>query len=349
MKFGHFCLPTYQPEIDGSVGDYMRRWIDFLVWSEELGFDSLWANEHHFNGYGGIVPSTPLMLSALAQRTKRARIGTSVVVLPLHNPVEVAEQFAMVDLMSGGRVDLGIGRGFVSYDYQVFGIELEQGQARSTEGLEVILKAWADAPLTHYGTHFQFENVDVWPKPQQRPHPPVFVACTANPASFQWTGTHGLNLLTVAYGPGVQNLPELVTLYRNAWHVGDHPDGAWQINTHYQVVVAETSEEAKRLCVPAIQRYREAVQASQHAGARGALYPEPRTDYEYLVGEGRIISGTPDDCRQQLQAAQERVGFTSADCMFYWGGIPFDAARRSLELFAAKVMPALKSPALAPA
>jgi alkanesulfonate monooxygenase SsuD/methylene tetrahydromethanopterin reductase-like flavin-dependent oxidoreductase (luciferase family) len=342
LKFGHFCLPTYYRELDGDVGAYMRRWVDFLAFSEELGFDSLWANEHHFNGYGGIVPSPPIMLAALAQRTKRVRLGTSIIVLPLHNPVEIAEQFAMIDLMSGGRVDLGIGRGFVSYDYEVLGVPLEEGQARTTEGLEVILKAWADAPLTHHGTHFQFANVDVWPKPEQRPHPPVYIACTANPASFEWVARQGYNLLTVAWGPGIQNLPDLTQLYRTAWLEAGHPAGEWEISTHYQVVVAETSAEAKQLCVPAIQRYREAVQASQRAGGRAPMYPETRADYEYLLAEGRIISGTPDECRQQLRAAQARVGFTSADCMFYWGGIPFEAAQRSLQLFAAEVLPALR-------
>src|SRR5262249_54659524 len=119
LKFGHFCLPTYFPEVDGSVGAFMRRWIDLLACSEELGFDSVWANEHHFDPYGGIIPSTPIMLAALAQRTRRVRLGTSVVVLPLHNPVEVAEQLAMVDLMSQGRVEFGLGRGFVVADYEV--------------------------------------------------------------------------------------------------------------------------------------------------------------------------------------------------------------------------------------
>src|SRR5581483_7849946 len=164
------CLPTYFPEVDGDVGDYMRRWIGFLAGCDELGFDSLWCNEHHFNAYGGILPSTPMMLSALAQRTNRVMLGTSIVVLPLHNPIEVAEQFAMVDLMSGGRVALGIGRGFVTYDYEVHGVSYEESQARTTEGLEVILKAWQDGPFSHNGMFHRFEHVDVWPKPEQRPH-----------------------------------------------------------------------------------------------------------------------------------------------------------------------------------
>ena len=95
MKFGHFCLPTYFADVDGTVGQFTRRFVDFLAESEALGFDSLWANEHHFDAYGGIIPSPPIMLSALAQRTKRVRLGTSIIVLPLHNPIEIAEQMAI--------------------------------------------------------------------------------------------------------------------------------------------------------------------------------------------------------------------------------------------------------------
>jgi alkanesulfonate monooxygenase SsuD/methylene tetrahydromethanopterin reductase-like flavin-dependent oxidoreductase (luciferase family) len=337
VKFGHFCLPTYFPEVDGDVGDYMRRWIGFLASCDELGFDSLWCNEHHFNAYGGILPSTPMMLSALAQRTRRVMLGTSIVVLPLHNPIEVAEQFAMVDLMSGGRVALGVGRGFVTHDYEVHGIPYEESQARTTEGLEVILKAWQDGPFSHQGNFHRFEHVDVWPKPEQRPHPPIFVACTSSPKSFEWVGQQGYNLLTVAYGPGFQDVAQLNTIYRDAWLAAGHPANSWQINTHYQVVVAETSAEARAICQPALVRYRQAVLASQRAPV-----PEEPPDYDKLIATGRIISGTPDECTAQLRAVHEQLGFTCADVTFYWGGIPFDTARRSLDLFASEVMPRLR-------
>src|SRR6202021_2331707 len=130
MKFGHFCLPTFFPDVDGSVGLLMRRWLDLLGESEGLGFDSLWANEHLFIPYGGLFPPPPPLLAAPSQRTRHARLGTSIVVLPLHSPIEVAEQLAMVDLMSGGRVEFGIGRGFVEFDYDRLGVQREDSQER---------------------------------------------------------------------------------------------------------------------------------------------------------------------------------------------------------------------------
>ena len=205
MKFGHFCLPTFFPDVDGSVGVLMRRWIELLAESEALGFDSLWANEHHFDAYGGIIPSPPTILAALSQRTRHARLGTSIVVLPLHSPIEIAEQLAMVDLMSGGRVEFGIGRGFVEFDYDRLGVSREDSQGRMREQLEVILKAWGGEPFTHKGRFYTYENLEVWPRPEQRPHPPIWLSCSQTPASFEWAGSKGYSVLTVAYR-SVENL-----------------------------------------------------------------------------------------------------------------------------------------------
>src|SRR4051812_16096766 len=119
MQFGAYAMPSYRPEFGGTPGGFLRATVDHLASAEALGFDSVWVNEHHFHEYGGMMPSLPIMLSSLAQRTARVRLGSSVVVLPLHNPLEVAEQLAMVDLLSGGRVEFGIGRGFVTHDYDV--------------------------------------------------------------------------------------------------------------------------------------------------------------------------------------------------------------------------------------
>src|SRR4051794_28895520 len=122
MKFAAYAMPSYAPEFGLTQGEFMRATVDHLVSADALGFDSVWVNEHHFHQYGGLMPAVTTMLAALSQRTTHVRLGTSVVVLPLHHPIEIAEQLAMVDLMSNGRVDFGVGRGFVSHDYEVMGV-----------------------------------------------------------------------------------------------------------------------------------------------------------------------------------------------------------------------------------
>ena len=118
MKFAAYAMPSYHAEFGLTQGGFLRATLDLLVDAEALGFDSVWVNEHHFHQYGGMMPSLPTMLAALSQRTSRVRLGTSVVLLPLHNPLVVAEQLAMVDLMSNGRLEFGVGRGFVAHDYE---------------------------------------------------------------------------------------------------------------------------------------------------------------------------------------------------------------------------------------
>src|SRR5689334_305303 len=148
----------------------MRRLLDLLASAEPLGFDSIWLNEHHFDAWGGLLPSPPMLLAALSQRTSRVRLGTSIAVLGLHHPINVAEQIAMLDLMSNGRVDFGVGRGSEAYDYEAFGLEYEHAQTRTVEALEVILQAWSGKPVAHAGTHFHVPRVQVWPRPEQQPH-----------------------------------------------------------------------------------------------------------------------------------------------------------------------------------
>src|ERR1051326_3621486 len=115
-------------------------------------------------------PALPTMLAALSQKTRRVRLGTSVVVLPLHNPLQVAEQLAMVDLLSGGRLEFGIGRGYVAHDYRVLGVPYTDAKALLLESLDIVRKAWSEHPFAYHGASYDFSDVYVWPRPEQRPH-----------------------------------------------------------------------------------------------------------------------------------------------------------------------------------
>ena len=121
----------------------------------------------------------------------------------------------MIDLMSDGRIELGVGRGFVSYDYDRLGVTLDGAQDRMREELEIILKAWSGAPFTHRGAHYRYDDLEVWPRPQQRPHPPVWLSCSQTPSSFEWAGQQGYSILTVAYR-GVELLIKNNRIYRDA-------------------------------------------------------------------------------------------------------------------------------------
>jgi len=324
----------------------MRHLIDFMASSEDLGFDAVWANEHHFHAYGGHIPSPPVFLAALAQRTKRVRLGTSIIVMPLHNPIEIAEQMAMVDLMSGGRLELGVGRGFVIHDHETFNIPVGEGQTRTTEGLDVILKAWTGKPLTHHGRHFNYDNLTVWPKPEQDPVP-VWLACSNNPDSFRWTAERGYKLLTVAYIKPLPKLGALTTIYRDAWAASGRDPASCEVCTHYQVVVDEDRAVARQRAEQALRRYSDLLKDSlaQAESVHDALAASGAEDIDIdkVIDQGRVIAGTPDDCVKALEYAQDELGVTIVDCNFLFGGITYEQADRSIELFASEVMPKLRS------
>ncbi len=354
LEFAVFALPTYIEGRDGPHGEYMRTFVDFLASAEELGFDGVWANEHHFHPYGGFIPSPPVMLSALAQRTSHVRLGTSIMVLPLHQPHEVAEQLAMVDLMSGGRLELGIGRGFVAHDYEKLKIPVDEGQERTVEALDVILKAWSRKPFSHAGKYYSYDNIEVWPFPEQEPHPPIWMAATTNPASFELVGTLGLDLLTVAYLRPLTDLAASVELYRDGLAAAGHAPEPRRVGIHYQVVIGDDRAEARQIAKEALDRYAQQL-ISLHSKASSPVAPRPELrkvaeglTIERAVDEGRILAGTPEDCVAVIERARDLIGVTNVDCTFTFGSIDLERARRSMRLFANDVIPRLREPSLVP-
>jgi natural product biosynthesis luciferase-like monooxygenase protein len=343
-------LPTYFPETDGSIGDFYQHILQLLTDSERLGFDIAWCNEHHFHAYGGMIPAPPVLLSAVAARTSRIRLGTSVALLPLHHPLEQAESYAMLDQLSGGRFELGIGRGFIRHDYETYDVPWEEGQDRLLEALEVMEKAWQHRPFSHHGRFFHYDDVSVWPAPAQSPHPPVWGSASFSPASFAWFGSHGYDLLTVIYIKRLAELTECLRIYREAAAANGHDPTKLRVSTHLQVYCCEDGDEARRTAKEALTRYIAQLNAARLRGGVEAIGgPElEEINVAALVADARVCVGTPDECAAVVAKARDTLGLAGLDCTFYFGGIPYDAARRSFELFAREVMPRFQpQPALA--
>jgi natural product biosynthesis luciferase-like monooxygenase protein len=338
MQFGIFSLPTYFPEIDGTITDFYQHILQLLEDSERLGFDTAWVNEHHFHTYGGMIPAPPVLLAALAARTTRIRLGTSVALLPLQHPLATAEAYAMLDQVSGGRLEFGIGRGFMRYDYQTLGVPWAEGQDRAVECIEIIRKAWQERPFSHRGGHYAFDQVSVWPPPLQTPHPPIWLAATSTPESFSWAGREGFQLLTVIYLLTVDELAALIERYREAAAAAGRPPESLRISTHLQVYCREDGDAARREGEQAIRRYLDQINEARMQGGVPPL-PIGELSIDRLVAEGRVAMGTPDECADVVERARQALGLTGVDCTFYFGGIDYPKARASLELFAREVMP----------
>src|SRR5690349_173191 len=182
MEFGYFTLSdNHYDNNSRDANTFVSDILDEAVYAEEVGLNSAWIGEHHFSTLG-VLSCPDLVLSNVAARTKRIRLAPAVTVLPLHNPIRVAEQWATLDLLSGGRVDFAAGRGYDRREYAPFKVSFENNQSIFEEGMIVVRKLWqADHAISHKGQHFEFENVAITPQPIQRPIP-TYIASFSKPS-----------------------------------------------------------------------------------------------------------------------------------------------------------------------
>src|SRR5919108_4328062 len=209
MDFGLFFL--MQRDEAWSERAVYDSDVQQMLAAEALGYHSVWIAEHHFNDYG-LCPAPPVLAAYLAARTTRLRLGMGVSLLPLHHPVDLAEQLAVLDVISGGRLDVGIGRGGTLQDYQTFRSERAEARLRIEEGIGLMQQCWTGAPFDFNGQFHSAERLHVRPRPVQRPHPPLFIACNSED-SVQSAARLGLPTLSSFFVP-VAELQKRTAMYR---------------------------------------------------------------------------------------------------------------------------------------
>ena len=341
MKFGAHYLPTYIPDLDGPMTEFYRRMFAQMEELDRLGFDHAWVTEHHFGEYGGAISHPPTFLAAVARTTQRIRLGVAINVLPLHNPLEVAESYAMVDVISNGRLEFGLGKGSEPSEYKRSGARPEEATARMKEETEIILQAWSDEPVNFRGEHFHYENVRVLPKPAQRPHPPVWVGCARTEDSFRWAGEQGFHLMTLPYlYKDAAMLPALVHTYRDALARAGHDASERQVLGKFHIYVSESLEQAITEAAPYLESYfavHAAHDPDRHVGGLLKL-----RDIRTQLSEGFAIAGDAARCIETILRWRDAVGLTTMSLTFHFGGMPQELALKNIRLFAEKVMPQLK-------
>jgi alkanesulfonate monooxygenase SsuD/methylene tetrahydromethanopterin reductase-like flavin-dependent oxidoreductase (luciferase family) len=241
MRFGLLCSARSpsraRPQIPGAG---FREWLELNVEAERLGAHSTFLVEHHFSGWGQ-VSSALTLLACLAMRTTTLRLGTGVLALPLHHPVLLAEQAATVDVISGGRLDLGVGRGYRHPEFTGFGIAPGEAAPRFWESIEVIRGAWTSpSRFSHHGRFWHLDDLFVEPTPAQAPHPPLWMAA-GSPESVAGAASAGLNLILDQYASPAQ-IEDRIALYRRRSRRG--PDSAMKVAVARHLHVADTAAEA---------------------------------------------------------------------------------------------------------
>jgi alkanesulfonate monooxygenase SsuD/methylene tetrahydromethanopterin reductase-like flavin-dependent oxidoreductase (luciferase family) len=338
-----------------------ERWSEAAVYesdvsqmlaAEALGYESVWVAEHHFNDYG-LCPAPQVLASFLAARTSRIRLGMGVSLLPLHHPVDLAEQLAVLDVVSGGRLDVGIGRGGTLQDYQTFRSERADARLRIEEGIALMQQCWTGAPFDFNGQFHSAGRLHVRPRPVQRPHPPLFVAANSEDSVLS-AARLGLPTLSSFFVP-VPELQRRRQLYRETARAAGRTDAEIEAIERrcggMRVVhVAPDRDEALRTTEPPFMSYQRRM-AMLRSDATGGNVPNSfdrsllrlRAFEEYLA-DGWALIGTPDEVREGLQRFIDATGYGRVLLLMALPGIETAQALRAMQLFAEKVAPAITGP-----
>ncbi len=336
MRFGAHYLPTYVPSHEGSVNQFYGLMFEQMEEFERLGFHDIWVTEHHFSGYGGTIPHPPTFLAAIARTTKTIRLGVAISVLPFHSPLDVAESYGMVDIISNGRLEFGVGKGSEPVEYRRAGLSMDTATVHMKEATAIIQQAWSDEPVNFRGELFEYHDVNVLPKPVQRPHPPIWVGAAKSEDTFRWAGEKGFNLMTLPYFYATPDfLQKNIGVYKEALSQTGHGKG--EVLGKFHIYVTDSLDQAVRDTEPHLKNYHAAHKA---ADPNRETKLRSRTDFTSEIEKGFIIAGDPQRCIDAIHRWREEVGLNTMSGTFHFGGMPHEMALKNIRLFAERVMPA---------
>ena len=350
MKFGQLHL--FENPMGRTEREIVAEQFDIMVRAEEFGFDSVWPAEHHFSEYG-YCASPAITLAALAARTQRIRLGTGVVVLPLNHPVRVAEEYAMLDLLSGGRVDLGVGRGYQPHEFAGYGVDQARSRDMFRESVEIVQRAWTEERFDYEGEFYRFHDLSVRPKPLQKPHPPIWMA-SLSPDTFQLCGQYGFHLMCApVFGFDVNRGAAQIEQYRAALREHGRDPAGHEVASLCMTYVADTTQEA-------LADFRDAVMWYFHTFAKYIAPPKGQPaiktyemytaardwlqtiEWDMVVQSGAVVCGSPDQVAERIAQIHELCGITHYLAWTRIGGLAHEKVLRSMELMRDKVMPQVR-------
>ena len=334
MEFGVF---DHLDRTGTSLPDYYEDRLKIVEAYDRAGFYGYYVAEHHSTPLG-MAPSPNIFLAAVAQRTRRLRFGPLVYTLSLYHPLRLVEEICMLDQMSGGRLELGVGRGISPYEVGYYGVDPATGPQRFAEALEVILKGLTEKRLTHEGKYFTFKDVPMEMQPVQRPHPPLWYGANSLESADR-LAEQGLN---VVVGMKAEGVGQFANRYRAAWNALGHDDAALPlIGLSRHVVVGDTDKEAQSAAKRAFALWYDALIHLWRAHGVGLPRQMIPAEFEPALEGGYIIAGSPSTVRERLKRDNDVAGINYCICRLAFGDLSFEESKRSVELFAKEVMPAL--------
>ena len=341
MDFGIFLL--LQSPTAKSHQEIFSRGTDLAKAADKLGFESVWCAEHHFSTYGYL--SRPLMFAShLATQTEKIRVGSAVVVLPLHHPLIVAEEIATADLLSNGRLDIGLGRGYQVYEFERLGIKLEESRERFEEAVDILLLAFKGEPFSFNGKHFKFGETSIFPTPVQKPRPPIWVVGQSE-ESIVATAKRGFNLVSGGFGVSLERLKEFRKSFDDLLVDAGQKESI-RVSTQRAVYVTNDESELPEIIEQArwnmrvTLSLRQGLERVEKGHAQAIPFDNEPSDDELI--DRYFVMGTPATCIEKLSEIREVMGLDHFNANFWFGNLEHKQVLRSMELFAKEVMPALQ-------
>jgi alkanesulfonate monooxygenase SsuD/methylene tetrahydromethanopterin reductase-like flavin-dependent oxidoreductase (luciferase family) len=335
LEFGVF---DHLDRNDLPLREFYEQRLKIIEAFDRCGFYAYHVAEHHFTPLG-MAPSPSVFLSAIAQRTERLRFGTFVYALPVHHPLRVFEEICMLDHLSGGRLEIGFGRGSVPFEISYYGQNAEERQQIYAERLELILKAFTVRTLDWNGRYDQFKNVPMEFAPLQKPHPPLWYGAHS-PDSAERAARKGLNIVT---NDMPSNAAKIVARYRQVWREAQGAAPPPKMGLVRFIVVAETDAKALATARRAYLRWRASFTYLSEMNGTVPDSPLNVDSFDTVIGQGQAIAGSPETVRAFLNAQIEETRANYIVGQFCFGDLAFDEMLGSVKLFAARVMPALQA------
>jgi alkanesulfonate monooxygenase SsuD/methylene tetrahydromethanopterin reductase-like flavin-dependent oxidoreductase (luciferase family) len=344
MRFGTFSYNQARPDVQEAQA--FEELLEQVELTDHLGFDEAWFAEHHHSDYG-LLASPNLIIAALARRTHRLRLGGLVNVLPLHDPIRLAEECAMLDILTEGRLNVGLGRGVPRDDIK-HGLDVDTARARFSEGVEVLLKAWTGGTFSHDGPTWTYRDISCRPQPIQSPHPPIYYGA-GSPESAREVARKGWNL-AMSRQP-LTHVAAITRAYREE-RASARSSAPGSVLLARDIYVAETDEQAWAEAGPEIVRFwqlatdnvwkDEPISMSDLSRftSRFAYYDGGLTE-ERLTEWGVSLVGSPQTVRRGVRRIVEEAAPDSLVGLFAFGNLRHEQVLRSIQLFADEVMPSL--------
>jgi alkanesulfonate monooxygenase SsuD/methylene tetrahydromethanopterin reductase-like flavin-dependent oxidoreductase (luciferase family) len=337
-----------------------NRYLDELEYAEELGFDGVGVNEHHQNAYG-LMPSPVVMASALSRRTKRVKIAILGSAIPLRqHPLTLAEEHAMIDVITGGRLITGFVRG-IGAEYHSFGVNPTQSHERFHEAHDLIVRAWTEpGPFPFEGKHYNFRYVNIWPRPLQKPHPPIWIPSQGSRETVEWSSHPDRRYTYLQTFSPARQVARLLGLYREQARAYGYEATDDQLGWAVPIYVSTSDDAAVREARAHIEAFRNKFLRmkpemllppgylsleSMKAGRGVKRHLAEVQSCESLMEGGMFICGSAETVTRQLVRYHADIRYGVLMAMLQFGTLPHDLTMQSLELFAGKVMPALKAAA----